>query len=226
LTIPLPSLEKEAVDCWFGLAPPHPRFPASDSSALIISPLPVSDGIPVFIRSGKILPVLNSVEGAFSTEDLKTSGLAVIVALNGMQEAEGTLFQDDQVSFKYQSENALVLRTLKMTDGILQSTSAINSDASKFHSRILVERIVILNVAKPPLGALVTMTTIREQTTRSDTPEEREGNVVHSRSTVAVMTRKFTTQKTVPLIYDKDAQSVVIQGLAVEASFDWDLKLL
>ena len=67
---------------------------------------------------------------------------------------------------------------------------------------------------------------VREQTSRSDTPEEREGNVIHSRSTVAVMTRKFTTQKTVPLIYDKDAQSVVVKGLAVEASFDWDLKLL
>ena len=42
--------------------------------------------------------MLNSVEGASSTGDLKTSGLAIIVALNGMQEAEGSLFQDDQVT--------------------------------------------------------------------------------------------------------------------------------
>lgn len=225
LTIPLPTLEEDGVDCWFDLSPPHRRIRASDSDPFLLTPLPLSAGIPAFIRAGKILPLLNSVEGASSTEDLKTSGLAIIVALNGLQEAVGTLFQDDQVSFKYQTENALVLRSLKMSNGILKATS-INSEESKYHSRTLVERIVILNVAKAPLGALVTMTTVREQTSRSDTPEEREGNVIHSRSTVAVMTRKFTTQKTVPLIYDKDAQSVVVKGLAVEASFDWDLKLL
>ena len=116
-----------------------------------------------------------------------------------------------------------------MSQNILKSVPVAEMDeaaSSKFHSRVLVEQVVILGVAKPPMGALVTMTTVKEQTSRSDTPEEREGNVIHSRSTVAVMTRKFTTQKTVPLIYDKDAQSVVIKGLSIEASFDWDLKLL
>ena len=101
-----------------------------------------------------------------------------------------------------------------------------SSASNKFHSHVLVESVLILGVAKPPMGALVTMTTVKEQTSRSDTPEEREGNVIHSRSTVAVMTRKFTTQKTVPLIYDKDAQSVLIKGLSIEASFDWEVKLL
>ena len=134
-----------------------------------------------------------------------------------------------QVSFKYLTENACIYRKLRMAQNVLGSTSAeAGNDAStsKFYSRVVVERIVILGVTKPPMGALVTMTTIKEQTSRSETPEEREGNVIHSSSTVAVMTRKFTTQKTVPLIYDNDAQSVVVKGLAIEASFDWDLKLL
>ena len=91
--------DQDPDSCWFGLSAPHPRFPASGSSPLILSPLPVSEGIPAFIRCGKIVPVLNSVEGALSTEHLKTAGLAIVVALNGSQEAEGTLFQDDQVKF-------------------------------------------------------------------------------------------------------------------------------
>ena len=134
-----------------------------------------------------------------------------------------------QVSFKYLTERACVYRKLRMSQNILSSTpveEGSDATASKYHSRVIVTRIAILGVAKPPLGALVTMTTIKEQTSRSETPEEREGNVIHSSSTVAVMTRKFTTQKTVPLIYDKDAQSVVVKGLSIEASFDWDLKLL
>ena len=114
-----------------------------------------------------------------------------------------------------------------MSKNVLKSVSA-HSEETKFHSGVLVERVVILGVAKAPMGALVTMTTVREQTSRSETPDERleGGHVIHSRSTVAVMTRKFTTQKTVPIIYDKDARSVLIKGLSVESSFDWDIKLL
>ena len=73
----------------------------------------------------------------------------------------------------------------------IPAAASSSSSSSKFQSRVLIERVVILNVIKAPMGALVTSTTVKEQTSRSETPEERldGGNVIHSRSTVAVMTR-------------------------------------
>jgi len=220
LGVPLPM--EDNADFWFTLNPPHSRVPANSNEAFDVDDITLHH-IPAFIRAGRIVPMHKSVVGT-STVELRTIGLKIVVALNNLEEAEGSLFQDDEVSFKYLTDKTFVHRNIKMSNNTLKSVSA--SEDAKFQSKVQIHEVVILGIQKPPMGALVTLTSIREQTSRSEAPESREGNVIHTRSSVAVMTRKFTTQKTVPFTYDKDAQSVLIKGLNIEASYDWDIKFL
>ncbi|XP_075262782.1 neutral alpha-glucosidase C-like [Convolutriloba macropyga] len=124
------------------------------------------DFIPVFYRGGSIIPTKGRIRR--SSVLARDDPLTLIVAPDSQDSAEGDVYLDDEHTFQYRMGKFLY-RHLTYSQGEIKSQMAKQIVAEpnftatlpvhgsqNFVSRVKVERVIVLNVAKQPKEAILT----------------------------------------------------------------------
>lgn len=109
--------------------------------------IPVTlDNIPVFHRGGTVIPLKTSV--GKSTEWMTDVSYELRAALDYKESAAGLFYLDDGHSFQYLHKKQFLLRKFTFHENVFSSRCA--DENGQFHTKCIVERIVLLGVKKPP----------------------------------------------------------------------------
>ncbi|GBG76832.1 hypothetical protein CBR_g23048 [Chara braunii] len=112
--------------------------------------------VPVFQRGGSIIPRKDRARR--SSTQMEKDPYTLVVALNLVGEAEGTLYVDDGKSFDF-DYGAYIRRRFTFANNRLESVndSPIGRSAMEYATDCLVERVVILGLAKDQYRAVLEM---------------------------------------------------------------------
>lgn len=110
--------------------------------------------VPVYQRGGTIIPKKERIRR--SSPLMINDPYSLVVCLDKLQQANGTLYLDDEKSYEYRSGKFVYLN-LKFNTNELTSES-FNQEAS-FNSQSWVERVSIAGLAKVPKSATLTAST-------------------------------------------------------------------
>jgi alpha 1,3-glucosidase len=109
------------------------------------------EGIPVFQRGGSVIPQKRRVRR--SSGLMKRDPLTLVVALDGDERAEGTLYVDDEESFDY--EKGVWSKRRFVYEGHTLSNSIGEDVIGGFHTSIEVERIIVMGMRESPKSVMV-----------------------------------------------------------------------
>ncbi|XP_053239547.1 neutral alpha-glucosidase C isoform X1 [Podarcis raffonei] len=109
--------------------------------------IPVTlNSIPVMQRGGTVIPLKTSV--GKSTELMLDVPYELRVALDTKESAVGELYLDDGHSFQYLHEKKFLLRNFTFHKNVFSSRCA--DENGQFHTKCVVEQILILGIKKQP----------------------------------------------------------------------------
>ncbi|XP_034968102.2 neutral alpha-glucosidase C isoform X2 [Zootoca vivipara] len=109
--------------------------------------IPVTlNSIPVMQRGGTVIPLKTSV--GKSTELMVDVPYELRIALDTKESAVGELYLDDGHSFQYLHEKKFLLRKFTFHKNIFSSRCA--DENGQFHTKCVVEQILILGIKKQP----------------------------------------------------------------------------
>ncbi|XP_054826887.1 neutral alpha-glucosidase C isoform X2 [Eublepharis macularius] len=113
--------------------------------------IPVTlNSIPVIQRGGTVIPLKTSVEK--STEWMADVPYELHAALDYKEYATGELYLDDGHSFRYLHEKQFLLRKFTFHENVFSSRCA--DENGQFHSKCVVEQILILGLKKQPSSVI------------------------------------------------------------------------
>ncbi|KAH0620644.1 hypothetical protein JD844_021310, partial [Phrynosoma platyrhinos] len=121
------------------------KFKCLKSQGILKIPVTLNN-IPVIQRGGSIIPLKTSV--GKSTEWMVDVPYELRAALDSKECAAGELYLDDGHSFQYLHEKQFLLRKFTFHKNIFSSRHADGDP--KFHTKCVVERILILGMKKQP----------------------------------------------------------------------------
>ncbi|XP_031625087.1 neutral alpha-glucosidase AB-like isoform X1 [Contarinia nasturtii] len=104
--------------------------------------------IPVFQRGGTIVPKKEHVRQASTL--MKNDPYTLIVCLDRYQEANGTLYADDEQSFEYRNGKYIYVQ-IEFKKNVLSSKRI--DPSAKFDTQVSIERVVITGLDKAPQSA-------------------------------------------------------------------------
>ncbi|CAO1407451.1 unnamed protein product [Diamesa hyperborea] len=104
--------------------------------------------VPVYQRGGTIIPKKERIRR--SAVLMHNDPYTLIVAVDKMKKAKGTLYIDDEKSFDYRQGKYLYLE-LEFKDNVLTSRSI--DESSNFQTKTWLERVVIAGLDKAPISA-------------------------------------------------------------------------
>lgn len=127
--------------------------------------------IPVFQRGGTIIPKKENVRS--SSLYMRNESLTLVVCLDSNQEAVGSLFMDDEQSFKYR-QNEFFYKSIKFFN---QSLSMFNRNAKAvFESDVEISRVIIAGLTDLPKSA--TLIEADDRQTKIDFQIERDNDLL------------------------------------------------
>lgn len=142
--------------------------------------------IPVFFRSGYIIPMRKSIRS--SAIKTLNDPLTLVVALNKQGNASGHLFVDDGESFAYQENNYIYLLFEFHNKKI---TSRFVNDA-RFETNVWIEKIIIFEISNIFKRATVTFKSNEKKELEIKYNACEYGYTVHSNSSVLSLTEEWT----------------------------------
>ncbi|XP_053141818.1 neutral alpha-glucosidase C isoform X2 [Hemicordylus capensis] len=116
--------------------------------------IPVTlNNIPALQRGGTLIPLKTSV--GKSTEWMTDVSYELRAALDHKESATGELYLDDGHSFQYLNQKQFLLRKFTFHQNVFSSRCA--DENGQFHTKCVVERIVILGFKKQPSSVTVSI---------------------------------------------------------------------
>ncbi|XP_050236939.1 probable glucan 1,3-alpha-glucosidase [Mercurialis annua] len=134
-------------ESWYGLHT-GTAFKGGKTHKLDVS----EDSVPAFQRAGTIIPRKDRYRR--SSTQMINDPYTLVVALNSSQAAEGELYVDDGGSFGF-LEGAYVHRRFVFSNGKLTSINLAPNRNSKYSSKCVIERIILLGYSPGKKEALI-----------------------------------------------------------------------
>ncbi|KAJ5068014.1 hypothetical protein M0811_12714 [Anaeramoeba ignava] len=103
---------------------------------------------PIYIRGGSIVPLRRNVEAKKSGTEMMFDPLLILIALDNNMNSQGFLYQDDGVSFNYQTKNEFIYQSFTFSEFCLDSKNLNNQKEQKIPEKfqLEIEEIVILGI--------------------------------------------------------------------------------
>ncbi|XP_061467295.1 neutral alpha-glucosidase C isoform X2 [Rhineura floridana] len=128
------------------------KFLCLEGQGIVKIPVTLSN-IPVMQRGGTIIPLKTSV--GKSTEWMVDVPYELHIALDTKESAAGELYLDDGHSFQYVREKQFLLRKFTFHNNVFSSRCA--DENGQFHTKCVVEQILILGIKKKPSSVLASI---------------------------------------------------------------------
>ncbi|XP_065451431.1 neutral alpha-glucosidase C isoform X2 [Chrysemys picta bellii] len=155
--------------------------------------IPVTlESIPVFQRGGGVVPLKTTV--GRSTEWMTDISYELRVALDSKDFAVGELYLDDGHSFQYLHKKQFLHRKFTFHKNVFSSSCA--DEIGQYHTKCVVERVLILGVQKQPTSVTVSL------------HGKRDGK-----------------DKEVVFTYDAKSSMLTLEKLLLNVGADWEIHI-
>ncbi|XP_044869546.1 neutral alpha-glucosidase C isoform X2 [Mauremys mutica] len=155
--------------------------------------IPVTlESIPVFQRGGSVVPLKTTV--GRSTEWMTDISYELRVALDSKDFAVGELYLDDGHSFQYLHKKQFLHRKFTFHKNVFSSSCA--DEIGQYHTKCVVERVLILGVQKQPTSVTVSL------------QDKRDGK-----------------DKEVVFTYDAKTSMLTLEKLLLNVGADWEIHI-
>uniref|UniRef100_A0A8C3HFX0 Glucosidase alpha, neutral C n=1 Tax=Chrysemys picta bellii TaxID=8478 RepID=A0A8C3HFX0_CHRPI len=131
----------------------HPVIEQEATTVNVLLPGSDEVRIPVFQRGGGVVPLKTTV--GRSTEWMTDISYELRVALDSKDFAVGELYLDDGHSFQYLHKKQFLHRKFTFHKNVFSSSCA--DEIGQYHTKCVVERVLILGVQKQPTSVTVSL---------------------------------------------------------------------
>ncbi|XP_077674957.1 neutral alpha-glucosidase C isoform X3 [Eretmochelys imbricata] len=192
-----PVIEQEATtvnvllpgsdEVWYDLR----RFRRLDYPGTLKIPVTL-ESIPVFQRGGSVVPLKTTV--GRSTEWMTDISYELRVALDYKDFAVGELYLDDGHSFQYLHKKQFLHRKFTFHKNVFSSSCA--DEIGQYHTKCVVERVLILGVQKQPTSV-----------------------------TASLQSKRDGKDKEVVFTYDAKTSTLTLEKLLLNVGADWEIHI-
>ncbi|XP_027673962.2 neutral alpha-glucosidase C isoform X1 [Chelonia mydas] len=192
-----PVIEQEATtvnvllpgsdEVWYDLR----RFRRLDYPGTLKIPVTL-ESIPVFQRGGSVVPLKTTV--GRSTEWMTDISYELRVALDSKDFAVGELYLDDGHSFQYLHKKQFLHRKFIFHKNVFSSSCA--DEIGQYHTKCVVERVLILGVQKQPTSV-----------------------------TASLQSKRDGKDKEVVFTYDAKTSTLTLEKLLLNVGADWEIHI-